>query len=118
MKFNLMYLKFKIKRFIDNIRGVQDLDNDGKIESVKEEIQGVFQQFVAMRDSVDVANSQLNDVVEDELTKQKAEQEALERLIKETNQKLENSAKLVAKAEQEIKANNKLKEKVSEFIAE
>lgn len=116
MKFSMMVLKFKIKRFINNIRGVKDLDNDGKIESVKEELQGVFQQFVVMRDAVDAGNMKLAEVMEDELRKQVYEQEALERLITETNLKLELSAKRVSRAEEEIHANNRIKEKVSEFI--
>lgn len=118
MKYKWMFFKLRLKNTIKRLRGIKDLDNDGIIESVREEVQGVFQQFLDMRDSMDIANAKLTEVTEDELQKQVAEQKALEHLIQETNQKLEASANRVAKAENEIRANNRLKEKVSEFIAE
>lgn len=118
MSYKLMIMKIKLKNFINKLRGIRDLDNDGKIESVREEMQGIFQQFATMRDSVDSANLQLGDIVEDELKKQVDEQQSLERLIMETNKKLEASANRVAKAESEIEANKRVRAEVSKFIAE
>ena len=117
-KMKLLYFKVKLKGFINRIRGIRDLDNDGKIESIQEEIKGVFQQFVQMRESVEVANVKLNDVIEDELVRQKSDQEMMERIIKETNAKLETSLSRVDKVKKEIESNNRIKDKVSEFIVD
>lgn len=118
MKTQLMVLKMKIKNLVNKILRKRDLDSDGKIESFREEIQGVFAQFKTMKSQLMQANEGLGEVIIDELEKQKAEQASLERAIKLTNERIDKSNSLVVKAEKEIQVNEKLKEKVSEFIAE
>lgn len=117
LKFKLFYLKMKMKNVINRLRGIRDLDNDGKIESVREEVRGFFSQFIEMQEGLEKANENLNTIVLDELENQKKEQEALELAIQRANKKLEESSSLVAKAENEINANQRLKQKVSEFIS-
>jgi DNA anti-recombination protein RmuC len=93
-----------------------DLDGDGKVESLREEIAGVFNQFSRMRDKLDHVNNQLDEVIEEEKFAKEVEQDQLERIIEEANRKIEQSNKVIEKAELEKKANEKLKEKVSDFI--
>lgn len=93
-----------------------DLDNNGKIESYREEIQGVFSQFKKMNDQLDNVNEKLTTVINDEILLQEFEEDNLERIIAEANEKLEKSNKVVNIAKQEIEANSKLKEKVKDFI--
>lgn len=120
MKFHYLVIKTKLtlKKLKNKLLRVRDLDNDGKIESIREEIGGLFSQFVQMRDGINHANQKLQEVVKDELEKQKSEQERLEVVIARANEQLNLSSERVAKAENEINANERLKEKVSEFIAE
>ena len=89
-----------LKKLWFKIRGIKvvDLDNDGKIESLRGEIEGVFSQFKRMHDKLDVVNSQLQEVITEEKT-----------LAKQALQRIE-------KAEAEIMANTGLQKKVSEFI--
>ncbi|UUV45894.1 hypothetical protein [Bacillus phage vB_BanS-Thrax3] len=80
-------------------RKVVDLDNDGKIETLGEEIQGIFAKFNLMHRQIETVNEQLNTVVaEEQEVKQKAEEN-------------------IAKAQEQIEKNKKLQEKVSEFMA-
>lgn len=93
-----------------------DLDNDGKIESYREEIKGVFSQFVIMNDKLEDVNSKLKGVIEDEKFAQDCEKDNLERLIKLSNGKIEEAEKRIELANAEIESNNKLQEKVKNFI--
>ena len=93
-----------------------ELDNDGKIESYREEIKGVFAQFTTMSNRLDNVNAKLQEVIEDEKFAQECERDKLERIIKEANEKIKQSEKLIDTAHNEIKANEKLQEKVKEFI--
>lgn len=77
---------------------VVDLDNDGKIETLREEISGVFSQFTRMHKKLDEVNGQLQEVITEEQTNAKI---ALQR---------------IEKAEAEIQANTNLQNKVAEFI--
>jgi hypothetical protein len=95
---------------------VIDLDNDGKIETLREEVAGVFSQFKYMSDKLTSVNEELDEVIKDEKFVQEVERDQLERIIEEANRKLEDSDKRVKKAELEKQANDKLKDKVSEFI--
>lgn len=109
----------KIKGFIDKILSKKakfDIDNDGKIESYREEIQGVFSQFKIMSDKLESVNSKLQDVVTEELITQDMEEDKLQKLIEESNKRIEDSMKRAEKASNEIVVNKKLQEKVSEFI--
>lgn len=77
---------------------VVDLDNDGKIETLRAEVEGVFSQFKRMHDKLGEVNGKLQSVVEDE--KRIAEQ----------------ATKRIIKAQSELQANEKLQEKVKDFI--
>lgn len=77
---------------------VVDLDNDGKIETFRAEIEGVFSQFKRMHDKLGEVNTKLNEVITEEKT-----------IAKQALQRIE-------KAEAEIQANTGLQNKVSEFI--
>jgi len=105
----------KILNFILN-RKVVDLDNDGKIETLREEIQGVFSQFVTMNEQLGKVNEQLDGIILDEQKKQEEERARLERIIEETNRKIAESNERVGKANKEMESNKKLQEKVSEFL--
>jgi predicted nucleic acid-binding Zn-ribbon protein len=97
-------------------RKVVDLDNDGKIETLREEISGVFSQFKRMNDRLDRVNNQLDEIVKDEEFAQECERDNLERIIAEANAKLEESNQRILRAEKDKEMNKKLQEKVSEFI--
>lgn len=75
-----------------------DLDNDGKIETLREEIQGVFSQFKRMHDKLGEVNGKLQAVVEDE-----------KRVV-------ELAQERITKAEADLQVNAKLQEKVKDFI--
>lgn len=102
-------------RLLGNAK-IADLNNDGKIETLREEVAGVFSQFKEMKDTLTKVNNELDEVITEEVTLQEIEQEILDSLIEEANKKKAESAHRVEKALQEIKANKKLQEKVSEFI--
>jgi hypothetical protein len=89
-----------LKKLWYKIRGIKvvDLDNDGKIESLRGEIEGVFSQFTRMHKKLDEVNGKLHEVITEEKTLAKI---ALQR---------------IEKAEAEIQANTNLQKKVSEFI--
>lgn len=94
-----------------------DLDNDGKIESYREEIKGVFSQFTRMSNQLDSVNAKLKEVIEDETFAKECEQDNLERIIEEAKRKIKEADERIASANQTIESNNKLKAKVNEFIA-
>ena len=77
---------------------VVDLDNDGKIETLRMEIEGVFSQFKRMNERINTVNESLASVVEEE------------------TKVMEEAENRVASAKKEIEKNNKLKEKVQEII--
>lgn len=95
---------------------VLDLDNDGKIETLKEEIQGVFSQFSKMKDQLGEVNTKLESVVKEEELAQEVELDRLERIKAEVERNIEKSKEVAQKANKEIEANKKLQEKVSEFM--
>lgn len=75
-----------------------DLDNDGKIESLGQEVTGLFERFVHTHNKLQKVN--------EELVKIKAEEEAIAKKAQER----------IVKIEQEVVVNSKLAEKVAEFI--
>jgi predicted nucleic acid-binding Zn-ribbon protein len=97
-------------------RKVVDLDNDGKIETLREEISGVFSQFKRMNDRLDRVNNQLDEIVKDEEFAQECERDNLERIIAEAEAKLAESNARIEKVNKEKETNKKLQEKVQEFI--
>lgn len=88
------------KKVINKVLGkkIIDLDNDGKIESFRQEIEGVFSQFTRMHKKLDEVNGKLDEVITEEKTVAKL---ALQR---------------IEKAEAEKQANTNLQKKVAEFI--
>lgn len=97
---------------------VVDLDNDGKVETLNEELQGVFAQFKTMSQKIDETNNQLSEILEDEEQKQIAERERLERAQREYEKKVQESQALQAKVKSNIETNTKVKSKVDEFVVE
>lgn len=93
-----------------------DLDGDGKVESLREEISGVFSQFKKMNDKLNDVNEKLQVIIEDEKVAKQKEEEELKKIIASAEAKLAQSDKVIDKAFSEIQANQKLQEKVSEFI--
>lgn len=87
----------KIWNFILRKKAI-DLDNDGKLESLRSEIEGVFSSFKRMDNKIVVINSRLEDVMSDEV----AVKELAERRIE--------------KAKEELATNLKLQEKLKDFI--
>lgn len=85
-----------IKAF--NRKSKVDLDNDGKIESLSQEIMGMFSQFTHMHNKLENANQQLAEIVEQE------------------KRQLVETQKRIQKASDEITANTNLQSKVKEFI--
>jgi hypothetical protein len=77
---------------------VVDLDNDGKIESLADEVQGLTFRFKTMVEQIQSVNEKLNDIAREEHLK--AEQ--AQARIKEANKQMEQ--------------NLKLQEKLSDFI--
>lgn len=108
-------LLLKLLKLIGKAK-VVDLDNDGKIESINEEIQGLFSHFKTMSEQLKDANGKLIDIIQDEAKKQDEEKLRLEILIEEHHRKMEESRALSNKAQLNIEKNNKIKSKVDEFI--
>jgi uncharacterized protein (DUF3084 family) len=93
-----------------------DLDGDGKVESLRNEISGVFSQFEKMNTKLGKVNKELQTVIEDEELAREVEEDTLKKIIEAAEAKLRQSDKVIEKAQAEIKANEKLQEKVKEFI--
>lgn len=107
-----------IKRFFANLfsKKTLDLDNDGKIETLREEVQGVFSQFKNMHDKLTNVNSELDNVIMDELTKQQLETRRLEQIVEDSNRKIRESNERAGRAKMEMDANKHLQSKVAEFL--
>lgn len=106
------------KRILDFLRNnnTDDLDNNGKIEILREEIDGLFSQFKKMSETLDEANGELQVIIKDEVHNQQKLEKQLEELIKEYGRKVENSKAVAEKAQSQIEVHEKLNEKVKEFI--
>ena len=90
-----------IKNWVNNLLNKKskfDLDNDGKIESYREEINGVFSQFKRMHDKLGEVNNKLQVVISEEVRAK------------------EIADKRIQKATDELNANNKLQDRVKDFI--
>lgn len=72
-----------------------DLDNDGKIESLRSEVEGVFSSFKRMNNQLIEVNTKLEAVVSDEVAIKTLAEERIERALGEmkSNQKLQNKLK-------------------------
>lgn len=97
---------------------VADLDNDGKIETLNEEIQGVLSQFKIMSDKLEENNSQLIDVIQDEAKKRDEEKLRIQAMLEAHERKMEESEAIAEKAQSNIEKNNKIKAKVDEFVVD
>lgn len=104
-----------VMKFLGGKRTV-DLDGDGKVETLREEINGVFSQFKKMNDKLNEVNEQLKDVIATEEAIKQKEQIELERIIASAQARMKQNERVIEKAESEIIANERLKEKVQEFI--
>lgn len=107
----------KLIKGLLNKKAKFDLDNDGKIETYREEIQGLFSQFKIMSEKLDEVNVKLQDIVDEENLAQEMEEDNLKRLIEESNKRVEESVKRAEKATKEIMENKKSQEKVKYFIS-
>jgi peptidoglycan hydrolase CwlO-like protein len=93
-----------------------DLDGDGKIESLREELQGVFSQFQKMHDKLDKVNGELEEVINAESANVAFEEAELEKLVKSAEARIAQAKRIAEKAADEITANANLQKKVKEFI--
>lgn len=93
-----------------------DIDGDGQVEILREEITGVFAQFKKMSDKLDEVNEQLKEVINTEEAAKEVEQAELKKIIASAEAKMRRNEFTIEKAQAEITANDRLKEKVSEFI--
>lgn len=93
-----------------------DLDGDGKVETLREEVSGIFAQFIKMNDKLNKVNDNLQGVIEDEKIAKEIENENLKLVIAEAELKLQKSDSTIDKAYNEILVNQRMQEKVKEFI--
>lgn len=107
-----------MKKFINFLlnRKVVDLDNDGKIETLRDEIQGVFSQFRRMNEQLAGVNTRLNDIIREEELAKEVENDRLQRVTKEVEQNNAISDERIKKIQLEMETNEKLQKKVSEFL--
>jgi hypothetical protein len=89
-----------MKKLLKKLAGIKtlDLDNDGKIESLHDEITGLLSGFKNIYDKVNDANNKLINIMEEE--------EAI--AIKAEHR--------IERARAEYEANENLKKRVSDFI--
>lgn len=106
----------KVLNFVLNRKSKLDLDGDGKLESYREEIEGVFSEFREKVETLEKVEKKYRDFVEEELLAKEVEEDRINREIERSKRKQENSDKLINKAEDNINVTSKLKEKLSEFI--
>lgn len=93
-----------------------DLDGDGKIESYKEEIQGVLSQFKDAYNKLTEVNLKLTEVVQEELANKDKSSERIEAVVAIETKNQEKSDEVINKAGQELQVNTKLQEKFKEFV--
>lgn len=108
----------KLVEMILNLFGnkkVLDLDNDGKIETLREEVAGVLSQFGTMIEKLDQANDELESIARDEQQTRLIEEKQLQDIIKQHEARKAQSEQREAKAKAEVEAHNKVKDKLKEF---
>lgn len=89
-----------MKKLFKKLAGIKtfDIDNDGKIESLRDEVTGLFSEFKKMHDKLGEVNSELSTVIlEEEIV-------------------LERANKRIEQAKAELQANKGLQSRVSDFI--
>lgn len=74
-----------------------DLDNDGKLESLNDEVNGLFAEFSYAYDRLTNVNDEINDIIEEEI------------------ENISKSQKKISKANDQLVANQKLKEFLKAF---
>lgn len=94
-----------------------DLDNDGKIEAYHEEVKGLFSEFYKMSEKLSEVIDKLGDVVDDEKDKKVKSDERIAFVLEQENNKKVASDLRIANAERDMATNQKMQEKVREFIA-
>lgn len=108
-------MKNFINKFL-NRKSLIDLDNDGKIESIRDEVAGVFSQFKDMRDKLVDANNKLSDIAEDEKKKKEESDARIKSVVETETRKKQLADKRIEKVEAERQANERLKENLDNFI--
>ena len=88
----------KLLNVLFNRKAKVDLDNDGKIESWRDEVAGVFSQFKVMHDKLTRVNNQLETVVTEESVKK------------------HQAEVRITTAMNDMKRNEELQKKLNDFI--
>lgn len=114
MKTKLKVLVYRVKNLLKNKR---DLDNNGKIESYRQEAEGLFFNFRNTVLGLETLSAKHEEVIRDELENQLAEHEAVQTVIANSNKRIEASQKLVEEAEKEKERNEKIKSKIEDLIS-
>lgn len=86
-----------------------DLDGDGKLESYRQEMEGVFSEFKNKVETLSKVESKYRQLIEEEKRSKEAE---VERFMR--NQ--ERATARIEKAETDINITTKLKDKLNDFI--
>lgn len=105
----------KLVNYVMNKKMI-DLDNDGKIETLREEVSGLFSQFKKIYNNLDAVNEKLEEIIQEEELAKEMSLDKLERVRKQVEEELLKSDSRIGTAFQEKEMNNKMKERVSDFI--
>lgn len=108
----------KIKDIINKLLNAKtvDLDQDGKVESIRDEISGLLGNFQQIYDKIEDANDRLEEVVEKDIENIKYTEHRLEELANEYRQEIENYKNRIKRANNDISANKVVKEKIADFL--
>ena len=87
----------RFKNWVMN-RKVVDLDNDGKIETLSQEVEGIFAGFKRMSNQLDAVDTNLSNI------------------IKEEDEKKRQAEVRMINASQQMRKNKELKDKLKDFI--
>jgi vacuolar-type H+-ATPase subunit E/Vma4 len=104
-------------KFIKNIfKSKVDLDGDGKLESYRQEMEGVFSEFQTKVKTLEEVEVKYRELIQEEVTKKKQEAERIKRMVEASKKKQAQADKRVEKAEADIEVTAKLRNKLKEFI--
>lgn len=95
-----------------------DLDGDGQVESLRQEIAGVFSQFKTAHDKLNEVNEKLNKVVGNHELDNAVLKDNLQKHIVSEEAKIDQNLIVIEKAKAEIQANVSLQKTVKQFIVE
>lgn len=97
-------------------RNTIDLDNDGKIETIREEVAGVLSHFKTMHEQLSTANGKLVEISVDEKRKKVESDERIKAVVEAETRKKELADRRLEKIEEERKTNEKIQENLGKFI--